>query len=225
MTNEAELSPDSPTVPASPDLDQALTGTPDPLLPALKRRGFEKLTAVQEAVANADDGRRDLRISSQTGSGKTVAIGFALANRVLEQDRVGPTTLLARPNATMPPAADVLTTMRLSFAGKQLKAGEHKLSMSDMTIAVSAKAVPDQKIGRGFVEQIDIKAKGLHLRITSSKANKFADEQHQVLGLHLDVEFLTFDEVAVRGALPEMWGLQPMTEKTKLLQDKKNIDN
>ena len=46
-----------------------------------------------------------------------------------------------------------------------------------------------------------------------------------MLGLHLDVEFLTFDEVAVRGALPEMWGLQPMTEKTKLLQDKKNIDN
>ena len=97
MTNEAELSPDSPTVPASPDLDQALTGTPDPLLPALKRRGFEKLTAVQEAVANADDGRRDLRISSQTGSGKTVAIGFALADRVLEQDRVGPTTLIIAP--------------------------------------------------------------------------------------------------------------------------------
>jgi ATP-dependent RNA helicase DeaD len=97
MTNEAELSPDSPTVPASPDLDQALTGTPDSLLPALKRRGFEKLTAVQEAVANADDGRRDLRISSQTGSGKTVAIGFALADRVLEQDRVGPTTLIIAP--------------------------------------------------------------------------------------------------------------------------------
>ena len=66
--------------------------------------------------------------------------------------------------------------MRLSFAGKQLQAGEHKLSVSDMTIAVSAKANPDQKIGRGFVEQIDIKAEGLHLRITSSKANKFADE-------------------------------------------------
>ena len=91
-------------------------------------------------------------------------------------EAVDPTTLLARPNATAPPAADALTTMRLSFAGKQLKAGEHKLSMSDMTIAVNAKADPDQKIGRGFVEQIDIKAEGLHLRITSSKANKFADE-------------------------------------------------
>ena len=37
-----------------------------------------------------------------------------------------------------------------------------------VTIAVSAKADPDQKIGRGFVEQIDIKSEGLHLRISSS---------------------------------------------------------
>ena len=38
-----------------------------------------------------------------------------------------------------------------------------------------------------------------------------------MLGLHLDVEFLTFDQSAVRGALPEMWGLQPMSEATKTL--------
>ena len=65
----------------------------------------------------------------------------------------------------------------------------------------------------------------LRLRVASSKANKFADEQHQVLGLHLDVEFLTFEESAVRGALPEIWGLQPMSEATKLLLDEKNVDN
>ena len=41
----------------------------------------------------------------------------------------------------------------------------------------------------------------------------------QVLGLHLDLEVLTFDERAVRGALPEMWGLQPMSEATKRLLD------
>jgi len=135
-------------------------------------------------------------------------------------ETVDPTTLLAQPNATATPVAGALTTMRLSFVGKQLKAGEHKLSVSDMTIAVSAKADPDQKIGRGFVEKIDIKAEGLHLRITSSKANKFADETLQVLGLHLDVEFLTFEQDMVRGALPEMWGLQPMSKETKLLLEK-----
>ena len=77
------------------------------------------------------------------------------------------------------------------------------------------------------MEHITIQADAgwLKLRITSAKANKFADEQHQVLGLHLDVEFLTFDQSAVRGALPEMWGLQPMTEKTKELLDQKSADN
>ena len=129
--------------------------------------------------------------------------------------------------ATAPPATtDALTTMRLSVGGKQLAAGEHKLSIANAAAAVSAKRIGSKRrIGSGWVEQITITADGLKLRITSAKANKFADEQHQVLGLHLDVEFLTFDDVAVRGALPEMWGLQPMTEKTKLLQDKKNIDN
>ena len=42
----------------------------------------------------------------------------------------------------------------------------------------------------------------------------------QVLGLHLDLEFPTIDERAVLGALPEMWGLQPMSEATKRLLDK-----
>jgi len=97
MTYEAEPSPDGPLEPATSAPDQALTCAPDALLPALRRRGFEQLTAVQQAVVNADDGRRDLRISSQTGSGKTVALGFALAARIGQQDRVGPTTLIITP--------------------------------------------------------------------------------------------------------------------------------
>jgi hypothetical protein len=153
-------------------------------------------------------------------------VDVAAMDKVLIET-VDPTTLLAHPNATAPSATtDALTTMRLSVGGKQLAAGEHTLSMADATVAVSAKRAPStRRIGSGWVEQITITADGLELRITSAKANKFADEQHQVLGLHLDVEFLTFDESAVRGALPEMWGLQPMTEKTKLLLDQKIMDN
>jgi ATP-dependent RNA helicase DeaD len=45
---------------------------------ALNQRGFESLTPVQEAVLTKDAETHDLRISSQTGSGKTVAIGIAL---------------------------------------------------------------------------------------------------------------------------------------------------
>ena len=49
------------------------------LADALRARGFERLTAVQQAVLAPEAQGRDLRICSQTGSGKTVAIGLALA--------------------------------------------------------------------------------------------------------------------------------------------------
>jgi ATP-dependent RNA helicase DeaD len=46
---------------------------------ALTRHGFTSLTPVQEAVLNPALSGRDLRIFSQTGSGKTVAVGLVLA--------------------------------------------------------------------------------------------------------------------------------------------------
>ncbi|RIK91337.1 MAG: hypothetical protein DCC71_25170, partial [Proteobacteria bacterium] len=48
------------------------------LVGALARRGYDALTPVQRAVLDPGLAGRDLRIHSQTGSGKTVAIGFAL---------------------------------------------------------------------------------------------------------------------------------------------------
>jgi ATP-dependent RNA helicase DeaD len=50
---------------------------PAPLRAALARREFDSLTSVQEAVLDPDCKGRDLRISSQTGSGKTIALGIA----------------------------------------------------------------------------------------------------------------------------------------------------
>jgi ATP-dependent RNA helicase DeaD len=48
------------------------------LTEALEKRGFSELTPVQEAILLEDAVGHDLRVSSQTGSGKTVAIGLAL---------------------------------------------------------------------------------------------------------------------------------------------------
>lgn len=62
-----------------------LNAVPETLRAALAARGFSSLTPVQEAVVTAEPGR-DLRVSSQTGSGKTVAFGLALA-RELEGER------------------------------------------------------------------------------------------------------------------------------------------
>src|SRR3954462_7725197 len=49
---------------------------------ALQRKGFTELTAVQTAVLDPELSGRELRITSQTGSGKTVAIGFVLREEV-----------------------------------------------------------------------------------------------------------------------------------------------
>jgi ATP-dependent RNA helicase DeaD len=48
------------------------------LLGALHKQGFTELTPVQLAVLDPELAGRDLRISSQTGSGKTVALGLLL---------------------------------------------------------------------------------------------------------------------------------------------------
>jgi ATP-dependent RNA helicase DeaD len=60
------------------DLMDLSTLVGEPLAGALIRKGFSSLTSVQMAVLDPRLAGRDLRITSQTGSGKTVALGFVL---------------------------------------------------------------------------------------------------------------------------------------------------
>jgi ATP-dependent RNA helicase DeaD len=53
---------------------------------ALAARGYAEPTPVQLAVVQADAGNADLLVSAQTGSGKTVAFGLALASTLLGQN-------------------------------------------------------------------------------------------------------------------------------------------
>ncbi|MGE4322060.1 MAG: DEAD/DEAH box helicase [Sphingobium sp.] len=53
---------------------------------ALATRGYAALTAVQSAVLEPDAEGRDLIVSAQTGSGKTVAFGLAMAPQLLGDD-------------------------------------------------------------------------------------------------------------------------------------------
>ncbi|MEO5766866.1 MAG: DEAD/DEAH box helicase, partial [Polyangia bacterium] len=53
---------------------------------ALAKRGYETATPVQAAVLHPDAAGRDLLVSSQTGSGKTIAFGAALAENLLAAD-------------------------------------------------------------------------------------------------------------------------------------------
>ncbi|MDP6386643.1 MAG: DEAD/DEAH box helicase, partial [Planctomycetota bacterium] len=84
---------------------------PASLRGALESRGFTELTPVQEAVLAAEADGRDLQISSQTGSGKTVALGFVLAP-ALSNERVGrgPQALIIVPTREL--AAQVCEELR-----------------------------------------------------------------------------------------------------------------
>jgi ATP-dependent RNA helicase DeaD len=56
---------------------------PAPLARALADRGYADPTPVQAAVLEAAAGSRDLLVSAQTGSGKTVAYGLAMASLLI----------------------------------------------------------------------------------------------------------------------------------------------
>ena len=51
---------------------------------ALAARGYTTLTPVQSAVLATEAEGRDLIVSAQTGSGKTVAFGLAMAPQILD---------------------------------------------------------------------------------------------------------------------------------------------
>ncbi|WP_299811533.1 DEAD/DEAH box helicase [uncultured Roseibium sp.] len=60
-----------------------LTSIAPALSAALAKRGYETLTPVQESVLSGIPPEADLLVSAQTGSGKTVAFGLALAPTLL----------------------------------------------------------------------------------------------------------------------------------------------
>ena len=58
---------------------------------ALAEREYTTPTPVQKAVVEPEAEGRDLLVSAQTGSGKTIAFGMALAETLLEgADTFGP---------------------------------------------------------------------------------------------------------------------------------------
>jgi len=61
---------------------------------ALEKKGYASLTEVQEAVIAPETDGSDLLVSAQTGSGKTVAFGLAIAPTILgNQETFGPAVL------------------------------------------------------------------------------------------------------------------------------------
>ena len=81
---------------------------PPLLSEALAARGYETPTAVQAAVLEAEAEGRDLIVSAQTGSGKTVAFGLAVAPQLLDSSG-------ALPYALKPQALVIAPTRELAL--------------------------------------------------------------------------------------------------------------
>ena len=82
------------------------------LASTLSKRGYDHLTSVQQAVIDADVKGRDLLVSAQTGSGKTVAFGIGMADALLdENDKL--------PRAAEPIALVIAPTRELAMQVKE----------------------------------------------------------------------------------------------------------
>ncbi|NBN64264.1 DEAD/DEAH box helicase [Pannonibacter tanglangensis] len=81
------------------------------LAAALTKRGYTSLTPVQETILTEAPAEADLLVSAQTGSGKTVAFGLALAPTLLgDEDRM--------PEAGLPMALAIAPTRELALQVK-----------------------------------------------------------------------------------------------------------
>jgi len=74
--------------PVGPERKQMthIEGIAPALAEALAQRGYETLTPVQTAMLDPDLAGKDLLVSAQTGSGKTVAFGLAASGDMLSED-------------------------------------------------------------------------------------------------------------------------------------------
>lgn len=91
---------------------------------ALSARGYSALTPVQAAVIEPEAQARDLVVSAQTGSGKTVAFGLAMAESLLAE--TGALPLVERPlllviAPTRELALQVSRELGWLYAGAQLR--------------------------------------------------------------------------------------------------------
>ena len=95
-----------------------------PLAQALADKGYETLTSVQEAVLAEGVAGRDALVSAQTGSGKTVAFGLAIAPEILNGQDVllyadKPVALAIAPTREL--ALQVARELEWLYAGAEAK--------------------------------------------------------------------------------------------------------
>lgn len=168
------------------------------LADALAARGYDTLTPVQEAVTSEEYEGRDLLVSAQTGSGKTVGFGLAVAPTLLNDD--GKFDLADKPLALMiAPTRELAMQVKRELEWLYAQAGaviasavggmdmrsEKRAMERGAHIVVATPGRVLDHIKRGVVDMSEIRA------IVLDEADEMLD-----LGFREDLEFIL-------GAAPE----------------------
>ncbi|NNK79199.1 MAG: DEAD/DEAH box helicase, partial [Litoreibacter sp.] len=159
---------------------------------ALESQGYTTLTPVQEAVTEPELERSDLLVSAQTGSGKTVGFGLAIAPTLLGQEpRFGPA---AAPLAlVIAPTRELALQVRRELTWLYDKAGarvtscvggmdmrdERRALESGAHIVVATPGRLRDHIQRGSLDMSDLRA------VVLDEADEMLD-----LGFREDLEFI-----------------------------------
>ncbi|WP_051294548.1 DEAD/DEAH box helicase [Gemmobacter nectariphilus] len=161
-----------------------------PLAAALADKGYETLTPVQQAVLAEDLAGRDLLVSAQTGSGKTVAFGLAIAPELLSGDLA----VAAAPRAlVVAPTRELALQVRREFewlygpAGAQIAScvggmdwrTERRALDRGAAIVVGTPGRLRDHIEKGSLDLTDIRA------VVLDEADEMLD-----LGFQEDLEFI-----------------------------------
>lgn len=163
----------------------------EPFARALDARGYQEPTPVQEAVLAADAVNRDLLVSAQTGSGKTVAYGLAMAEAILEDGALPPAgdplALIIAPTRELALQVQAELTWLYAHVGAQVSScvggmdpiRERRRLERGVHIVVGTPGRLRDHMERG----------GLHLESLKAVVIDEADEMLD-LGFHDDLEYI-----------------------------------
>lgn len=173
------------------------------LAAALEQRGYTDLTPVQEEVSKPELDGADLLVSAQTGSGKTVGFGLAIAPTLLgDNDRFGP--------AAEPLALIIAPTRELALQVKRELAWLYEKTGAIVTSCVGGMDMRTERRALDKGAHIVVATPGRlcdHIKRGSLSTNQLRaivlDEADEMLdlGFREDLEFILGEAPADRRTL------------------------
>ena len=173
------------------------------LADALNKRGYETLTPVQSAVLAPELAEADLLVSAQTGSGKTVGFGLAIADSLLgnleEFGRANkPLALVIAPTRELALQvkrelqwlyAEARATMASCVGGMDMRDERRSLDRGAHIVVATPGRLRDH-IARGSIDLSEIRA------VILDEADEMLD-----LGFKEDLEFILSHAPEIRRTL------------------------